>query len=359
MSADFPAIIGFMTEKRSGFGEDSEPITRVLRGLEGDVVGVFDGMGGAGATLVPAENERKEDLRSMAYLASRVAREEVDKVLCQWGKEDLSGLRETLESSVVARLVKLSERSDGKGPEKRIRGTILALYPTTVALAVVQTSKSEHATRMVKTLWAGDSRIYCLDPALQVPLQVLTRDHTETGGGGDAALQRFASAAGLSLEMREFELPPEAAVIAMTDGCYGYMSNFQLMYLLISQMMRSRDESEWIERIKERISRVAGDDTSFSISFGSGGFARLRHSLELRLSQMEPLAFIVETSPPNPLIVPHNESAYFEVLDAVERRVATELAASAVKVSETTDAMSELPSDVSALPLPPPPVAEV
>jgi hypothetical protein len=357
MSADFPAIIGFMTEKRVGLGEDAEPIAQYVRDLDGDVVGVFDGMGGAGATVVPAENEK--DRCSMAYLASRIAREEVVKVLCQFGKEDLTALRSTIESSVVSRLVKLTEREEGKGPEKRIRGTILAEYPTTVALAVIQTSKSEHATRKATAYWAGDSRIYCLDPALQVPLQVLTRDHSEPGGGGDAALQRFASAAGLSLESREFELPPEAAVIAMTDGCYGYMSNFQLMYLLVSQMVRSRDETEWKERIKARISRVAGDDTSFSISFGSGGFAQLKQALEPRLSQMEPIAFIVETDPPNPLIIPHIESAFFEVLRASDRQVASEGSIVSVGVSEATDAISEMPSDVSALPLPPPPVAEV
>jgi len=352
MSADFPAMVGFMTEKRSNFGEDAEPIAQYVRDIDCDVVGVFDGMGGAGATQVPAENEK--DKCSMAYLASRVAREEVVKVLCQWGKEDLTALKSTLESSVVSRLVKLTERKEGKGPENRIRGTILAEYPTTIALAVIQASKSEHATRKATAYWAGDSRIYCLDPALQVPLQVLTRDHTEPGGGGDAALQRFASASGLNLESREFVLPPDAAVIAMTDGCYGYMSNFQLMYLLVSQMVRSRDETEWKERIKARISRVAGDDTSFSISFGSGGFARLKQALETRFSQMEPIAFIVETDPPNPLIVPHIESAFFEVLSASDRQVASENSIVSVGVSEATGSTPDVPPVAESTPLPPP-----
>lgn len=357
MSADSPAIVGFMTEKRAGLGEDAEPIAQYVRDIDSDVVGVFDGMGGAGATLVPAENEK--DKCSMAYLASRVAREEVIKVLCQWGKDDLTALKSTIESSVVARLVKLTERKEGKGPENRIRGTILAEYPTTMALAVVRTSRSEHITRKVKAFWAGDSRIYSLDPTLQVPLQVLTRDHTEPGGGGDAALQRFVSAAGLDLESRDFVLPPEAAVIAMTDGCYGYMSNFQLMYLLLSQMVRSRDEFEWRERIKERISMVAGDDTSFSISFGSGGFAQLKQSLEPRLSQLEPIAFIVETNPPNPLIIPHTDSAFHEVLDAAERQIASETTTTEVVLSDTATPIPSVTSESATAPLPPPPKAEV
>lgn len=317
MSAGFQRIIGFMTEKRPGSGEDAAPITHSLEKFNTDVVGVFDGMGGAGATIVNEENGI--DKCTMARLASRVARDEVEKQIFQLSKEDLTELKTSLESSIVNRLKTLAAREGGKGPETGIRGTILKPYPTTVALAFIQTSKHEHETRRVKTYWAGDSRIYCLDPSRQIPLQVLTRDHTEPGGGGDAALQRYASAAGLNLDSKDFELPPEAAVIAMTDGCYGYMSNFQLMYLLVSQMVRSRDENDWKERIQERISRVAGDDTSFSISFGSGGFESLKREMEPRLSQMEPLAHIVESKPPNPLIVPHQVSAYFDVLDASDR----------------------------------------
>jgi hypothetical protein len=357
MSVGSFGIVGFVTEKKAGLGEDAEPIFEHMSNIDCDVVGVFDGMGGAGATLVPAEHENDDARYSMAFLASRVAKRAARNAISQ-SKDDLAGLKAMIETSIAAQLAKLSERKDGKGPENRIRGTILAEYPTTVALAIVQTSKSEHATRKATAYWAGDSRIYCLDPALRVPLQVLTRDHTELGSGGDAALQRFASAKGLDLEARDYELPPEAAVIAMTDGCYAYMSNFQLMYLLVSQMARSHDEMEWRNRIRERISRVAGDDTSFSISFGRGGFAQLKQNLELRLSQMEPLAFVVETSPPNPLIVPHNESAYFELLDAVERRVDAERATASVEVSDAIDVMAELPSAVSAVALPPP-VAEV
>lgn len=341
MSSDRPAMIGFMTEKKSGLGEDAEPITQYVREMNADVVGVFDGMGGAGATQVPAENEK--DKCSMAFLASRSAREEIVKVLCQWGKDDLTGLNLSIESAVVSRLVKLTERKDGKGPEARLRGTILADYPTTVALAIVQNSKDEHSTRKVKVLWAGDSRVYSLDPNMLVPLQRLTQDHTEPGGGGDAALQRYASAGGLNLETRDFDLPPESAVIAMTDGCYGYMSPFQLMYTLVSQIVRSRDEDEWKVRIRAKISGVAGDDTSLAISFGEGGFTRLKQSLEPRLEQMEPIAFVVETDPSNPLIVPHNEGFYFEFLDAQRKKAEPSTLDVLSLSSEPTGSESEPP----------------
>lgn len=315
MSTDEKSIHCFMTEKRLGFGEDSQPLGRHAEGL-GDVVGVFDGMGGAGSTQVLDDNEK--DMCSMARLASRHTSTTVDQVLSQWGKNDLSGITARLEAAVVQSLKKLAERPGGKGSEPRLRGTILHPYPTTVALAVVQPSNDEFRNRCVNVLWAGDSRIYAFDPSRLIPLQALTRDHSESGG--DAALSRYASAERLELEEREFLLPPAASVIAMSDGCYGYMSHFRLMYLLMTHMVRSRYAEDWIERVKLSISKVAGDDTSFAITLGEGGFKALQEQSEARLDQLEAIAHLFETSPSNPYVLPHGDSAYYELLDSDDRR---------------------------------------
>jgi len=317
MSTDEKVIHRFLTEKRAGLGEDAKPLARHVRGV-GDVVGVFDGMGGSGSVLVPEENEK--DLCTMARLASRFAKRAAASVVDQWGKEDISGLRGSLEKAVTQSLLKLSERPGGKGPEGKLRGTILSLYPTTIALAVVRPTKDEFEDRQVKVLWAGDSRVYALDFTQQIPLQVLTRDHTQSGDGGDGALARYASAEGLELEESDFVLPAGAAVIAMTDGCYGYMSHFRLLYTLVKHIVRSRDAEEWILRIEDDISRAAGDDTSFAISFGKGGFAALREEAEKLLEYLEPLAHLREVSPANPFIVPFDESAYLDLLVEHERR---------------------------------------
>jgi len=299
-----------MTEKRIGLGEDAQPLGRHAAGL-GDIVGVFDGMGGAGSTQVLDDNEI--DMCSMARLASRHTSTTVDQVLSQWGKDDLSGVTARLEADVVQSLKKLAERPGGKGSEPRLRGTILHPYPTTVALAIVRPSKDEFGNRRVKVLWAGDSRIYAFDPSRLIPLQALTRDHSESGG--DAALSRYASAEKFELEERDFLLPPAASVIAMSDGCYGYMSHFRLMYLLMTHMVRSRHVEDWIERVKRSISKVAGDDTSFAITLGEGGFKALQEQIEVRLDQLEAIAHLVETSPSNPYVLPHGDSAYYELLD--------------------------------------------
>jgi len=310
MSTDEKQIHCFMTEKRIGLGEDAQPLGRHAAGL-GDIVGVFDGMGGAGSTQVLDDNEI--DMCSMARLASRHTSTTVDQVLSQWGKDDLSGVTARLEADVVQSLKKLAERPGGKGSEPRLRGTILHPYPTTVALAIVRPSKDEFGNRRVKVLWAGDSRIYAFDPSRLIPLQALTRDHSESGG--DAALSRYASAEKFELEERDFLLPPAASVIAMSDGCYGYMSHFRLMYLLMTHMVRSRHVEDWIERVKRSISKVAGDDTSFAITLGEGGFKALQEQIEVRLDQLEAIAHLVETSPSNPYVLPHGDSAYYELLD--------------------------------------------
>jgi hypothetical protein len=337
MSTDERVIHRFFTEKRAGFGEDAEPLARYVSGV-GDVTGVFDGMGGSGSILVPEENEK--DLCTMARLASRFAKRAAAGVVNQWGKDDLSKLKSELETRITKSLLQLAERKGGKGPEgNKLRGTILSLYPTTVALAVVRRTKDEFEDRQVKALWAGDSRVYALDFSQLIPLQVLTRDHTQSGDGGDGALARYASADGLELEESDFVLPSGAAVIAMTDGCYGYMSPFRLLYTLVKHMVRSRDAEDWILRIKDDISTAAGDDTSFAISFGKGGFAALRQEAEKLLEYLEPLAHLRETSPANPFIVPFDESAYLELREEHKRR--QELAAAHEKVS--TPVMSSAP----------------
>jgi len=146
----------------------------------------------------------------------------------------------------------------------------------------------------------------------------LTRDHSESGG--DAALSRYASAERLELDERDYLLPPAASVIAMSDGCYNYMSHFRLMYLLMTHMVRSRYVEEWLERVKIAISKVAGDDSSFAITLGEGGFKVLQQQSEARLDQLEAVAHIVETSPSNPYVLPHEDSAYYELLDDDDRR---------------------------------------
>jgi len=344
MSGEYLGLPKFHTEKKVGLGEDAEPIGFKVEPV-GDVLGVFDGMGGAGAIQVPAENEM--GTCTMAKLASKTAAEETAKIFLQWGNANISSLKQVIERAVVGRLQSLANRQGGRGPDPRIRGTILAEYPTTVAIAVVRASKESALEQNVKVLWAGDSRVYFLDPDRLVPLQAITRDHTEAGSGGDGALSRYASAKGLMLEERDYRIPSGAVVIAMTDGCFGYWSHFRLMYTMIDQILRSHDFSEWLNRLRHQIMKVAQDDSSLAISSSGLDFEVLKAKLEPRFEQITTLTNIPETKPVNPFVLLHNDEQYFEFLnnDEEERANAVTPRTGIERVeSLSLESSAELPS---------------
>ena len=64
-----------MTEKRKKHGEDAPPLLVIKN--KAIAVGVFDGMGGAGAAT--CSSKYGEDL-SKAYVASRITEEEVESI---------------------------------------------------------------------------------------------------------------------------------------------------------------------------------------------------------------------------------------------------------------------------------------
>ena len=313
----------FVTEKKVGSGEDADPIANCYSNV-GNVVAVFDGMGGAGAIQVPVDSSvtpLPDGRCSMAYLASRVASRTVSQVIGQLGPSNLPKLKSKIEVEVKAELTKLVERPGGKGAEPRLRGTILVEYPTTIALAVVSPS-DEFNERKVNVFWAGDSRIYAFDPDRLIPLQLLTRDHTDEGGGGDAALSRFASPSKLDLDEREYRLTSGTAVIAMSDGCYAYMSPLHLMFLMIQEMVLARSSDEWLNAIKNKISLVAGDDTSFAISFGEGGFDDLRERVKVLYLELQPLMNVPES--PNRFVLAHDPKKFENLFDDNESRQSIE-----------------------------------
>lgn len=339
MSSKIDSPESFVTEKINGQGEDGDPIATRYSDI-GDVVAVFDGMGGAGATQVPVDSSVStmvDSKCSMAYLASRVTSRTVSKALGQLGASNLPKLKSKIEIDVKAELTKLSERPGGKGAEPRLRGSILHEYPTTVALAVVKPSADEFNWRSVNVYWAGDSRIYAFDPDRPIPLQLLTRDHTEIGGGGDGALSKFASVAGLDLDEREYYLRPSAAVIAMSDGCYGYMTALRLMFLLTQEMRFARNCDEWMLKIKNRISAVAGDDTSFAISFGEGGFDALREQVADLYLELEQIIYVPESKKPNRFVLAHDSRQFESLFDENEARRADKLNSEKALPKTSTD----------------------
>ena len=289
-----PELRTFVTEKKLGLGEDGPPVAIQIKTF-GDVVAVFDGMGGAGAIQVPHPDDSRK-ICTMAHASSNEVSRIVKGKLQQWGNGSIQDFQSQLNSDIPKRLTDLADRVNGRGMKPGLKGTLLREYPTTIAIGFVQNS-GDNTSRAVTALWAGDSRVCVFDPDLKHPMQILTRDHTSEGGGGDAALSRFASASGLDLEFHSVLVGPHSAVLAITDGCYGYMSDFDLMYLLVNTLQLSRDLDEWVQMLEQQISERAGDDAALSISLGIGGFKRLRELTASRLNDFHDIRNVPQINP--------------------------------------------------------------
>ena len=95
------------------------------------LVGVFDGMGGAGGTVY----ETPSGPRTGAYLASRIARDVVERRMLEllepdWnlnGEAAAEDLRRSVRQALEERLAEL------KAPPSRLRSKLLRALPTTMA----------------------------------------------------------------------------------------------------------------------------------------------------------------------------------------------------------------------------------
>jgi hypothetical protein len=142
-----PAVLGptvsfsFNLGKIPDQGEDADPILRDGRDLA--LVGVFDGMGGAGGTVY----ETPDGPRTGAYLASRLARDVVERRMVEllepdWyldGRAAAEDLRRSMKAALLDRLDELN------APKSGLRSRLLRALPTTMAL-VASSASSPAAT---------------------------------------------------------------------------------------------------------------------------------------------------------------------------------------------------------------------
>src|SRR5215210_5228222 len=130
MAAPGPTIsFAFNLGKIPDQGEDSDPILR--DGPDLGLVGVFDGMGGAGGTVY----ETPDGPRTGAYLASRLARDVVERCMLdaiepQWhldGPRTAELVHDAVRDALVERL------NDLDAPASKLRPKLVRALPTTMA----------------------------------------------------------------------------------------------------------------------------------------------------------------------------------------------------------------------------------
>lgn len=138
--------IEFMVEKKEGYGEDSEPLS--FNGADICAVGVFDGMGGAGAAPGIIKNE-DGNTHTQAYYASRLVKSAVEKALQEnEGQPTIEILRTYIKKIYEENVVK---------SETGLITRLLRPYPTTMAMVTVSRNDDKYD---ITSFWTGDSRNY-------------------------------------------------------------------------------------------------------------------------------------------------------------------------------------------------------
>jgi serine/threonine protein phosphatase PrpC len=257
----------FCTAKVAGEGEDADPILRV--GPDLGLLGVFDGMGGAGGRVYDTPDGR----HTGAYIASRFARNVVERLMIElikpeWnldGPATAAELHRVLASSLAARLDEL------KAPETTLRSKLVKALPTTMALAVLQRTDPAAAAHACHVFWAGDSRAYVVDP--EAGVRQLTTDDLRSGGDAmrnltdDSVMSNCISAdTEFHINHRQVDLQAPFLLVGATDGCFAYVrSPMHFEHLLLSTLRGAREVAAWQRALESAVTATTGDDAALAL----------------------------------------------------------------------------------------------
>ena len=246
-------------------GEDSDPILR--DGPDLGLVGVFDGMGGAGGTMYETPKGR----RTGAYLASRIARDVVEQRMLEllepdWhlsGKAAARDLQKSVKQALRQRLQELNPAPSG------LRSRLIRALPTTMALVALQRSQPGGPDWAGHVFWAGDSRAYVFEPG---GVRQLTTDDLRDPGDALANLRRdsvvsnaMSADTEFHINYRRVQLRAPFLMVCATDGCFGYVRTpMHFEYLVLTRLKEARDTEAWSSSLQADISAITGDDAAMS-----------------------------------------------------------------------------------------------
>ena len=246
-------------------GEDSDPILR--DGPDLGLLGVFDGMGGAGGTVY----ETPEGRRTGAYLASRIARDVVEQRMLDllepdWhlnGKAAARNLQHSVQQALKQRLQELNPAPSS------LRSRLIRALPTTMAVVALQRTQAGGPTWAGHVFWAGDSRAYVFES--RGASQLSTDDLRDPGDAlanlrRDSVVSNALSAdTEFHINYRRVELRSPFLVVCATDGCFGYVRTpMHFEYLVLSHLLEARNTEAWSSALQAEIAAVTGDDAAMS-----------------------------------------------------------------------------------------------
>ncbi len=281
-------LFGFNLAKIADHGEDSDPILR--DGPDLGLIGVFDGMGGAGGTVY----ETPDGSRTGAYLASRIARDVVEERMLDllepnWnlkGEAAAQDLQRSVKRALEVRLAEL------KAPTSRLRSKLLRALPTTMAVIALQRARRSGSTWVGHVFWSGDSRAYAFLPT--GARQLSTDDLRDSGDAmanlhADSVVSNAMSAdTEFHVNYRRVELEAPFLLGCATDGCFGYVpSPMHFEHLVLGPLPEARSVDAWSQRVQSAISAVTGDDAAMSMMGVGMDFPGFQSLLAGRVSELE------------------------------------------------------------------------
>jgi serine/threonine protein phosphatase PrpC len=273
------------TEKVAELGEDAEPSVVVVPERRAILLGVYDGLGGAGSAAVETAGGLTYN---EAFVASRVAREETESWFLEGGSSQLVDGRD-LQARLTERLASvaathLPARNSG------VRSNLARTLPTTLAVAVLRDAGGELG---IEALWAGDSRVFLLTPT--AGLQQLTADHVRNADvlhqlANDSPMSNMVSAS------NRFEITTSrvvhtgpGVVLCATDGVFGYVRTpGEVECVLLQTLQGSSDPGSWGDRLVARISGYTGDDATLALAaIGFADFGSLKSAFAMRAADVD------------------------------------------------------------------------
>lgn len=247
------------------------------------ILSVFDGCGGLGAMKYTTYKNK-----TGAFVASRVVALSVKK----WFNNACEN-EQLLSGDISANLKKyidmnLSVYQQQGSPALKIKGSMVRPFPTTMAAALLKPSNNKLE---IKSVWAGDSRVYLLDNKglAQLSADDIYSEDALSNLTGDGVLTNVISADGkYSIHTAATEIASPCVVFTATDGCFGYIpSPMQFEYLLLLSLHKSKNIVEWKQNIETVLKEVSGDDhTMCMAAFGFGNFNYLKKYFSERFKFM-------------------------------------------------------------------------
>lgn len=266
--------IQFVTEKKEGHGEDAPPLLVIKNNVV--AIGVFDGMGGAGAATCCSEYG---DDHTKAYVASRIIRNEIETFLeNNLEKEDISAAS---IKEIIAKRLKQEKEKYPPQTKSMLRSKLVRDYPTTLAMVILRHIETGW---QIDSYWAGDSHCYLWTK--QGFFQISNDDLEENNDPmenlrNDAAVSNCICAdRDFHINHKKYPLFKEPiAVLSATDGCFGYFPTpMHFEDMLKNCLTKAANEKDWEKLVEHAIQKVTGDDTSLSlIGVGFESFGKFKH----------------------------------------------------------------------------------